>query len=218
MANYFILFGPPGVGKGTQAARLKETLGLAHVATGDLFREHLKKQTDLGQLARKYMDEGKLVPDDVTIGMVRERMKDADTQQGILFDGFPRTVAQSEALEKLLGERSDKIRHVLFINAPEEVLLDRLGDRWTCNKCGEIYNAKTRPPRVDTVCDVCGGEVYQRDDDKPEVQARRINVYLEQTSPLIEYYQARQMITVIDGTQPMDVVSAAVMAAIENAK
>src|SRR5512135_2215817 len=103
MAKYFILFGPPGVGKGTQAARLKETLGLAHVATGDLFREHLKKQTELGQLAKKYMDEGKLVPDDVTIGMVRERMKDADTRNGILFDGFPRTVGQSEALEKLLG-------------------------------------------------------------------------------------------------------------------
>jgi adenylate kinase len=218
MANYFILFVPPGVGKGTQAARLKETLGLAHVATGDLFREHLKKQTELGQLAKKYMDEGKLVPDDVTIGMVRERMKDADTRQGILFDGFPRTVAQSEALEKLLGERSDKIRHVLFINAPKDVLLDRLGERWTCRKCGEIYNAKTKPPRIDQVCDVCGGEVYQRDDDKPEVQARRINVYLEQTSPLIEYYQARQMIALIDGTQPMDVVSAAVMAAIENAK
>jgi adenylate kinase len=218
MANYFILFGPPGVGKGTQAARLKEALGLAHVATGDLFREHLKKQTDLGQLAQKYMSDGKLVPDDVTIGMVRERMKDADTRNGILFDGFPRTVAQSEALEKLLGERGDKIQQVLFINAPKEVLLDRLGDRWTCRQCGEIYNAKTRPPKVAGVCDVCGGEVYQRDDDKPEVQARRIHVYLEQTAPLIEYYQARRMMAIIDGTQPMDAVSAAVMAAIEHAK
>jgi adenylate kinase len=218
MANYFILFGPPGVGKGTQAARLKEKLGLAHVATGDLFRAHLKQQTELGQLAKKYMDEGKLVPDDVTIGMVRERMKDADTQNGILFDGFPRTVAQSEALEKLLGEQGDKIRQVLFINAPEDVLLDRLGERWTCRKCGEIYNAKTRPPKVDKVCDVCGGEVYQRDDDKPEVQARRIKVYLEQTAPLIEYYQARQMITLIDGTQPVDAVSDAVTAAIEHTK
>jgi adenylate kinase len=218
MADYLILFGPPGVGKGTQAARLKESLGLAHVATGDLFREHLKKQTELGQLAKKYMDEGKLVPDDVTIGMVRERMRDADTHQGILFDGFPRTVAQSEALEKLLAEKGDRIRHVLFINAPKAVLLDRLGDRWTCRKCGEIYNAKTKPPKVDKVCDVCGGEVYQRDDDKPEVQAKRINVYLEQTAPLIEYYQGRQMMTLIDGTQPMEQVSADVKAAIENAK
>jgi adenylate kinase len=218
MADYLILFGPPGVGKGTQAARLKEALGLAHVATGDLFREHLKKQTELGQLAKKYMDEGKLVPDDVTIGMVRERMKDADTQRGILFDGFPRTVAQSEALEKLLAEKGDRIRHVLFINAPQDVLLDRLGDRWTCRKCGEIYNAKTKPPKVDKICDACGGEVYQRDDDKPEVQAKRINVYLDQTAPLIAYYQARQMMTLIDGTQPMEKVSADVKAAIENAK
>jgi len=218
MADYLILFGPPGVGKGTQAARLKDALGLAHVATGDLFRAHLKQQTELGRLAKSYMDQGQLVPDDVTIGMVRERMKDADTQAGILFDGFPRTVAQSEALEALLAERGDKIRHVLFINAPREVLLARLGDRWTCKQCGEIYNAQTRPPKVDKVCDVCGGEVYQRDDDKPEVQARRIDVYLEQTAPLIEYYQARRMITLIDGTQPIDQVTAAVTAAIENAK
>lgn len=218
MADYLILFGPPGVGKGTQAARLKDALGLAHVATGDLFRAHLKQQTELGRLAKSYMDQGQLVPDDVTIGMVRERMKDADTQAGILFDGFPRTVAQSEALEALLAERGDKIRHVLFINAPREVLLARLGDRWTCKQCGEIYNAQTRPPKVDKVCDVCGGEVYQRDDDKPEVQARRIDVYLEQTAPLIEYYQARRMITLIDGTQSIDQVTAAVTAAIENAK
>jgi len=218
MADYLILFGPPGVGKGTQAARLKDALGLAHVATGDLFRAHLKQQTELGRLAKSYMDQGQLVPDDVTIGMVRERMKDADTQAGILFDGFPRTVAQSEALESLLAERGEKIRHVLFINAPREVLLARLGDRWTCKQCGEIYNAQTRPPKVDKVCDVCGGEVYQRDDDKPEVQARRIDVYLEQTAPLIEYYQARRMITLIDGTQPIDRVTAAVMAAIENVK
>lgn len=218
MADYLILFGPPGVGKGTQAARLKDALGLAHVATGDLFRAHLKQQTELGRLAKSYMDQGQLVPDDVTIGMVRERMKDADTQAGILFDGFPRTVAQSEALEALLAERGDKIRHVLFINAPREVLLARLGDRWTCKQCGEIYNAQTRPPKVDKVCDVCGGEVYQRDDDKPEVQARRIDVYLEQTAPLIEYYQARRMITLIDGTQSIDQVTAALTAAIENAK
>ncbi len=218
MADYLILFGPPGVGKGTQAARLKDALGLAHVATGDLFRTHLKQQTELGRLAKSYMDQGQLVPDDVTIGMVRERMNDADTQGGILFDGFPRTVAQSEALEALLAERGSRIRHVLFINAPREVLLARLGDRWTCRQCGEIYNALTRPPKVDKVCDVCGGEVYQRDDDKPEVQARRIDVYLQQTAPLIEYYQARNMMTLIDGTQAIDQVTADVMAAIENAK
>jgi adenylate kinase len=218
MAEYLILFGPPGVGKGTQAERLKTTLGLAHVATGDLFRDHLKRETELGQLAKSYMDRGALVPDDVTIGMVRERMKDPDTHQGMLLDGFPRTVAQAEALEKLLAERHQKIKHVLFINAPKEMLLERLGNRWTCKKCGAIYNANAKPPKRAGVCDVCGGVVYQRDDDKPEVQARRINVYLEQTAPLIEYYQARGMMTMIDGQQSMDQVYADLMAAIEQAK
>ncbi len=218
MADYLILFGPPGVGKGTQAARLKEALGLAHVATGDLFREHLKKQTELGQLAKKYMDEGKLVPDDVTIGMVRERMKDPDTEKGMLLDGFPRTIAQAEALEKLLAERGQKIKQVLFVNAPKDELLRRLGNRWTCKQCGTIYNANVRPPKVAEVCDNCGGEVYQRDDDKPEVQEKRINVYLAQTAPLIEYYQSRGMMTAIDGMQSIDQVYADLIAAIEHAK
>ena len=134
------------------------------------------------------MDRGALVPDEVTIGMVRERLKEADTQNGVLFDGFPRTVAQAEALDKLLGERGGKIEKVIFINASPEVLLDRLGNRWTCKQCGAVYNTSTKPPKVAGVCDNCGGEVYQRPDDKPEVQKKRIDVYLEQTSPLIEYF------------------------------
>jgi adenylate kinase len=214
MAKYLVLFGPPGVGKGTQAERLKEALHLAHVATGDLFRDNLKRETELGKLAKSYMDRGALVPDEVTIGMVRERLKEADTQNGVLFDGFPRTVAQAEALDKLLSERGGKIEKVIFINASPDVLLDRLGNRWTCKQCGAVYNTSTKPPKVAGVCDNCGGEVYQRPDDKPEVQKKRIDVYLEQTSPLIEYFDKLGMLVRIDGQQPIETVYAAAVAAI----
>jgi adenylate kinase len=214
MAKYLVLFGPPGVGKGTQAERLKEKLHLAHVATGDLFRDNLKRETELGKLAKSYMDRGALVPDEVTIGMVRERLKEADTQNGVLFDGFPRTVAQAEALDKLLGERGGKIEKVIFIHASPDVLLDRLGNRWTCKQCGAVYNTSTKPPQVAGVCDNCGGEVYQRPDDKPEVQKKRIDVYLEQTSPLIEYFDKLGMLARIDGQQPIETVYAAAVAAI----
>ena len=215
MAKYLVLFGPPGVGKGTQAERLKDELQIAHVATGDLFRDNLKRETELGQLAKSYMDRGALVPDEVTIGMVRERLKEADTQNGVLFDGFPRTVAQAEALDKLLGERGGRIGKVLFIHAPDEVLLDRLGNRWTCKQCGTIYNADSKPPKVAGVCDNCGGEVYQRPDDRPEVQKKRIDVYLEQTAPLIEYFDRLGKLVRIDGRQPIEKVYADAVAAIE---
>jgi adenylate kinase len=214
MAKYLVLFGPPGVGKGTQAERLKEELHIAHVATGDLFRDNLKRETELGQLAKSYMDRGALVPDEVTIGMVRERLKEADTQNGVLFDGFPRTVAQAEALDKLLGERGGKIEKVIFIHASPEVLLDRLGNRWTCKQCGAVYNTSTKPPKVAGVCDNCGGEVYQRPDDKPEVQKKRIDVYLEQTAPLIEYFDKFGMLARVDGQQPIETVYAEVITAI----
>jgi len=215
MAKYLVLFGPPGVGKGTQAERLKTDQGIAHVATGDLFRDHLKRETELGQLAKSYMDRGALVPDEVTIGMVRERLMEADTRNGVLFDGFPRTVAQAEALNKLLGERGGRIEKVLFINAPNEALLERLGNRWTCRQCGAVYNANSKPPKVAGVCDVCGGEVYQRPDDKPEVQRRRIEVYLEQTAPLIVYFEQAGLLARIDGLQSIEKVYADVKAAIE---
>ena len=214
MAKYLVLFGPPGVGKGTQAERLKDELQIAHVATGDLFRDNLKRETELGKLAKSYMDRGVLVPDEVTIGMVRERLKEPDTQNGVLFDGFPRTVAQAEALDKLLSERGGKIEQVLFINAPAEVLLERLGNRWTCRQCGAVYNANSKPPKVAGVCDNCGGEVYQRPDDQPDVQKKRIDVYLEQTSPLIAYFDQLGMLTRIDGQQPIEKVTAAVKAAL----
>ncbi len=214
MAKYLVLFGPPGVGKGTQAERLKEALKIAHIATGDLFRDNLKRATELGQLAKSYMDRGALVPDEVTIGMVRERLQEPDTQNGVLFDGFPRTVAQAEALDRLLNERGGQIEKVLFIHAPEKVLLERLGNRWTCKQCGAVYNANSKPPKITGVCDNCGGEVYQRPDDRPEVQKKRIDVYLEQTSPLIEYFDRLGRLVRIDGQQPIEQVTADVKAAI----
>lgn len=214
MAKYLVLFGPPGVGKGTQAERLKEELQIAHVATGDLFRDNLKRETELGKLAKSYMDRGALVPDEVTIGMVRERLKEADTQNGVLFDGFPRTVAQAEALDTLLGEHSDKIERVLFIHAPDEVLLERLGNRWTCKKCGAVYNLSSKPPKVAGVCDLCNGELYQRPDDNLETQKKRIEVYAAQTLPLIEYFDQKGLLTRIDGRQAIEKVTADVKAAI----
>jgi adenylate kinase len=214
MAKYLVLFGPPGVGKGTQAERLKDELQIAHVATGDLFRDNLKRETELGQLAKSYMDRGALVPDEVTIGMVRERLKEADTQNGVLFDGFPRTVAQAAALDKLLSERGGRIEKVLFIHAPDDVLLDRLGNRWTCKKCGAVYNLNSKPPKVASVCDVCGGELYQRPDDNPATQQKRIEVYAAQTAPLIEYFDQKGMLARIDGQQPIEKVTADVKAAI----
>lgn len=214
MAKYLVLFGPPGVGKGTQAERLKDELRIAHVATGDLFRDNLKRETELGKLARSYMDRGALVPDEVTIGMVRERLKEVDTQNGVLFDGFPRTVAQAEALDNLLGERGGRIEKVLFIHAPDGVLLDRLGNRWTCQKCGAVYNLNSKPPKVAGVCDVCGGELYQRPDDNLETQRKRIEVYAAQTAPLIDYFDHKGMLARIDGQQPIEKVTADVRAAI----
>lgn len=218
MADYFLLFGPPGVGKGTQAERLQKKFNLTHVATGDLFRAHLKQNTTLGQLARSYIDRGALVPDDVTIGMVRERMDDPDTQNGMLLDGFPRTVAQADALEKLLSERRQHISRVLFINAPKEVLIERLGHRMTCTQCGTVYNSVSKLPKKDGVCDLDGSPVIQRSDDTPETQLKRIEVYLEQTMPLVEYFQQRGLLVTIQGEQTIDRVYDDLLQAIESAR
>lgn len=218
MADYYLLFGPPGVGKGTQAERLQKKFNLAHVATGDLFREHLKKNTALGQLARSYIDRGALVPDDVTIGMVRERMDDPDTQNGMLLDGFPRTIAQADALEKLLSERGQHITRVLFITAPKDVLIKRLGSRMTCTQCGTVYNSVSKTPKVPGVCDLDGSPVIQRSDDTPETQLKRIEVYLEQTIPLVHYFQQRGLLSTIQGEQPIDQVYEDLLQAIESSK
>ena len=207
MATYIVLLGPPGVGKGTQAKILSERSGLAHISSGDLFRENLKNKTELGQVAQTYMTRGELVPDDVTIAMIRERLARPDCKSGAILDGFPRTPAQAEALENMLHEFNGHVDVVPFITADEDVLVERLGGRWTCRAGGHVFHEKFHPPKVAGKCDVDGSELYQRDDDKAETVKRRIDVYLEQTSPLIDYYRDHGKLVEIDGTQSIEQVT-----------
>jgi len=198
-ALFLVLLGGPGAGKGTQAERLSSALGIPQVSTGDLFRENLKNETELGLLAKGYMERGELVPDQVTVGMVRERLSRPDAAQGAILDGFPRTIAQAEALEALLAELGFALAVVPYIKVPEDVLLARLAGRWTCRKCGAMYHQLFSPPQEAGVCDRCGGELYQRPDDTPETQKHRIQVYFDQTAPLIDYYREKGLLREVDG-------------------
>lgn len=207
-ALYIVLLGGPGAGKGTQAELLSKALGIPQVSTGDLFRENLKDETELGLLAKGYMERGELVPDSITIAMVRERLARPDCEAGAILDGFPRTVAQAEALEALLTELGSRLKVVPYIKAPEEVLLSRLAGRWTCRNCGAMYHQLFNPPRQPGVCDKCGGELYQRPDDTPETQRHRIQVYLEQTAPLIDYYREKGLLVEVDGQRSIGDVQA----------
>lgn len=215
MTKYLVLLGPPGVGKGTQAKIISERTGLAHISSGDLFRENLKNQTELGKLAQTYMSRGELVPDDVTIGMIRERLGRPDCEIGAILDGFPRTPAQAEALESMLEEFKGHVDAVPFISGEEDVLVERLSDRWTCRASGHIFNHKSNPPKESGKCDFDGSELYQRDDDKAETVKRRIHVYLEQTLPLIDYYRNHGKLVEIDGMQTIEQVSQALVSALK---
>jgi adenylate kinase len=214
MATFIVLLGPPGVGKGTQAKILSERTDLAHISSGDLFRENLKNQTELGKLAQTYMSKGELVPDDVTIAMIRDRLNQPDCKSGAILDGFPRTPAQADALEAMLEEFHGHVDAVPFISGDEKVLVDRLAGRWTCRQ-GHIFNEKSNPPKISGRCDFDGSELYQREDDKAETVKRRIHVYLEQTSPLIAYYREHGKLIEVDGMQPIDVVNQAMMKALK---
>jgi adenylate kinase len=215
MATYIVMLGPPGVGKGTQAKILAEETGLAHISSGDLFRENLKNQTELGKLAQTYMTKGELVPDDVTVAMIKDRLTRPDCEGGAILDGFPRTPAQAEALETMLQDFNGSVDIVPFIAAEQSVLIDRLGGRWTCRENGHIFNEKTNPPKEAGICDFDGSELYQRDDDKAETVKNRIQVYFKQTSPLISYYRDHGKLVEIDGTQPIDQVTDDLMAAMK---
>ena len=216
MATFIVLLGPPGVGKGTQAKVLADTKKLAHISSGDIFRENIKNQTELGKHAKSFIDKGELVPDDVTISMIRERIGRPDCEIGAILDGFPRNPAQAVALEKMLSELDGQVKVVPYITAPEAVLVERISGRWTCRSNGHVYHQMFNPPQRAGVCDLDGSELYQREDDKVETVTRRIRVYLEQTIPLVEYYRQRGKLVEINGAQAVEQVSSELCAAVRN--
>jgi len=213
--KYIVLLGPPGSGKGTQATRVGESLALPHVASGDLFRHNLANETELGLKAKVYMDRGDLVPDDITIAMVMDRLSQPDCANGALLDGFPRTLAQAEALDQALSAQGYKISIVPLIAVPDEVVVERLSGRLICRECQTPFH-RVYNPFQSCPYNKCEGEyLYQRDDDKPETVRSRLKVYWEQTSPLINYYREREVLVEINGNQPMEAVEADLRAAIE---
>ncbi len=212
MPTYIVLLGPPGVGKGTQAEIIAETTGLPHVSSGDLFRENFKNETELGNLAQSFMNKGELVPDDVTISMIRDRLSRPDCKSGVLLDGFPRTTVQADSLASLLAEFDGKVNYVPYITASETTLIERLSGRWTCKAQGHVFHEKFNPPQRTGLCDFDGSQLYQRDDDRAETVRRRIQVYFAQTAPLIAYYRERGLLSEIDGAQPIKKVTADLLA------
>jgi adenylate kinase len=215
MGTFIVLLGPPGVGKGTQAKTLAERKGLAHISSGDLFRENIKDRTALGLKAQSFINRGDLVPDDVTIAMVRERLKRADCQGGAILDGFPRTPAQADALSNMLAEFDGDVDAVPLISAAEDVLIDRLSGRWTCRAQGHIFHERFKPPRISGICDIDGSELYQREDDQTETVKRRIKVYFEQTAPLITYYREAGILIEINGAQSVENVTSDLLEALK---
>ena len=216
MPRYIVLLGPPGAGKGTQAKLLIEKTGLVHISSGDIFRENIKNQTELGTLAQTFINKGELVPDDVTIAMIRERFSRPDCDRGAILDGFPRTKTQAEELEKMLQDFHGQVDMVPFITAAEEVLVERLSGRWSCRSQGHVYHEKFNPPKTPGICDLDGSELFQRDDDKAETVKRRILVYMKDTSPLIAFYTRQGKLIKIDGAQPIEQVTEVLVDALKS--
>jgi len=212
---YIILLGAPGAGKGTQAGKLTEKLKLVQVASGDLFRQALSKKTELGLKAKAYMDKGQLVPDEITIQMVLERLAAPDVKDGAILDGFPRNTKQAEALDKALARQKKAIHKVVYIKVAEEELLRRLGGRWICRNCQAPYHEIDSPPKVKGKCDRCGGELYQRADDNPETVKNRLKVYFAETAPLIEYYRKAGKLVEVESIGGPDAVNNKIIAALK---
>ena len=207
-----MLLGVPGAGKGTQAKRLSTALALPHISSGDLFRENLKSETPIGEEAKKYLSRGELVPDEITIDMIEERLGQADAESGAILDGFPRTTRQANALETMAG---GSVRAAIHVEVPIERLVERMSGRRVCRQEGHVYHIQHNPPKERGLCDEDGSELYQRDDDKPETVRRRLKVYEEQTEPLIEYYRESSLLIEINGDQPIDSVTEDILSSLE---
>ena len=204
---HILLMGPPGAGKGTQAAELVKEFNIPHISTGDMFRAAMKEGTEMGKLAKSYIDAGNLVPDSVTVGIVRDRLAQDDCKKGFILDGFPRTVEQADALDGIMKDLGLSLKRVLNINVPAADLVERAVGRRICKKCGATYHVKFNPSKKDGVCDECGGELFQRADDTAETMTNRLSVYEASTKPLIEYYQKAGIYTEVDGRQAIDKVT-----------
>lgn len=211
-----VLVGPPGAGKGTQAAFLAKNLSIPHISTGDLFRANISQQTELGKLAKSYMDAGNLVPDEVTIGMAKDRMEKPDAEGGFLLDGFPRNVSQAEALDEMLQSESMKLDAVLDLEVPEEEVVKRIAGRRICRKdSSHVFHVTYSKPKQEGVCDACGGELYQRDDDSEETVRKRLEVYHTQTEPIIDYYKTQGLVVTISALGKVEEVTARAMEALQ---
>lgn len=211
---HIILLGPPGAGKGTQAVILAKQENIPHISTGDILRKAVKDGTPLGKKAQEYMNRGDLVPDEVVIGIVRDRLQADDCRKGFIFDGFPRTVEQADALGSALKELNLPLDGVVNIQVPDEVLVERAVGRRTCKQCGEIYHVRYKPPKAPEACDLCGGELVQRPDDREETVRNRLAVYHRQTAPLIDYYREKGLLKTVDGQQSPEEVTRAIAAAV----
>jgi adenylate kinase len=204
---FLVFLGAPGAGKGTQAAVIAGKLGLAHIASGDLFRQAVEKGTELGKSVKAYMDKGILVPDEVTIELISERLNEPDCKGGSVFDGFPRTIEQARALDKMIASRGHAIDKAIYIEVPEKELLKRLTGRWICRKCQTPYHELNSPPKIRGKCDKCGGELYQRADDTEETIKERLKVYFAQTTPVLDYYKSAGKLAAVDGNRDISEVS-----------
>lgn len=203
-----IMLGAPGAGKGTQAKQIADKYAIPHISTGDIFRANIKNNTELGQKAKQYMDQGMLVPDELTCDLVMDRIGEADCANGFVLDGFPRTIPQAEALDQALTKIGQKMDYAIDVDVPDENIVGRMGGRRACLSCGATYHVVTIPTKVEGICDRCGNPVVLRDDDKPETVQKRLSVYHEQTQPLIDYYKGQGILKTVDGTQPMEKVFA----------